>query len=135
MVDVDARRLTRLPDFVQRIPTVERSSGVTMDSNQKLDPVDPVAWEQRFQVRKSDLDMVGHVNNVRYIQWVTDTVSDHHGAERLQSLELLFRREARFGETVVCRTGSVSETQLAHRLTAEDDDRELVQARTDWALD
>ena len=61
--------------------------------------------ERRFEVRRGDLDALGHVNNTRYVEWALDAVPDEvldglHPA----GVDVEFRREALPGDVVLSRT-------------------------------
>lgn len=54
-----------------------------------------------FQVRNSDLDLNGHVNNTRYAQWILDSVSEEkHQEFLLQEYEVNFIAETKSGDTI-----------------------------------
>lgn len=35
-------------------------------------PIDPCDLETRFAVRHADLDVVGHLNSTRYVEWALE---------------------------------------------------------------
>ena len=54
-----------------------------------------------YEVRNSDLDVNGHVNNTRYAQWITDTMTDGDlAAHAIAEYEVNFLAETRVGDTV-----------------------------------
>jgi acyl-ACP thioesterase len=54
-----------------------------------------------FQVRTTDLDMNGHVNNTRFAQWVLDSLPlEAHEAHQLRSYEINFLAEARYRDRI-----------------------------------
>jgi len=56
----------------------------------------------RFEVRSSDLDVNGHVNNTRYGQWLTDSMSaDDHARYAIGEYEVNFLSETCLGDTIV----------------------------------
>ena len=66
--------------------------------------------------RYSDLDVNGHVNNVRYADIVCDALHlERMGAERfVSSLQVGYQAECRVGETVDLTTGSDGGAQYVH---------------------
>lgn len=53
------------------------------------------------QARYSDLDLNGHVNNARYLDWFCDGFgAEHHTAWALTEATIHYSREVRAGETV-----------------------------------
>jgi medium-chain acyl-[acyl-carrier-protein] hydrolase len=63
-------------------------------------------------VKYADLDVVGHVNNVKYIEWCTDSVDPellmHHG---VSGFSINFISEARLGEQVEIRCSPLQKTE------------------------
>ena len=87
----------------------------------------------QFNVRLSDIDQNNHVNNVRYIEWVSESSPYANEPDRqLASIEILFRAEARHKDIVFVR-GSAGENigEFTHGLF-RNDGTELVRAKTVW---
>jgi len=95
VVDMRARRAIRLPDFIRRLPVTEPvavSTGATPD----VPGGSPLIGEKHLQVRHTDLDVVGHANNTRYVEWALEAVPRDWSAEHeLVAFDVAFRREAR----------------------------------------
>ena len=57
-----------------------------------------------YTVRYSDLDMVGHMNNTKYIQLLLDHYSpDFHNNNEIKSMNINFKNEARYGDILELR--------------------------------
>jgi hypothetical protein len=62
-------------------------------------------------VKYADLDVVGHVNNVKYIEWCTDAVDpDLVMEEGISGFSINFISEARLGEQVEIRCSSLQKS-------------------------
>jgi len=62
----------------------------------------------KFQVRYSDLDVNGHVNNTRYAQWILDAASaDEIATLELVDYEVNFLAETRIGDEIVLERGDI----------------------------
>lgn len=73
---------------------------------EKIMPRTGLAPVAQFQVRYSDLDVNGHVNNTRYAQWILDSVSmDEISSLQLVEYEVNFLDESRVGDEVVIERG------------------------------
>jgi len=135
VVDVRARRLVRLPDFVRASPVPDRSPALDRGPS-TLEPADPAEVERRFEVRRADLDTVRHVNNTRYVEWALETVPDDvHEAWRPSAFEIAFRREGTYGDAVVARTRRLAgggEASFAHELRSAAGGHELARALSVW---
>ena len=61
-----------------------------------------------FQVRNSDLDVNGHVNNTRYAQWILDSIAlEALAAYRLDEYEVNFLAETNVGDTVAIERAEI----------------------------
>ncbi len=61
-----------------------------------------------FQVRNSDLDVNGHVNNTRYAQWITDTMTTEEYANyQIEEYEVNFLAETGLGDAVMIEASDI----------------------------
>ena len=80
----------------------------------------------------SDLDIVGHVNNVKYMEWCIDAVNRDMTGHEIKELEINFTQEALLGDDIVINGALHSASDsffLAHR---KDDEKEIFRARLAW---
>ena len=85
-----------------------RTDGVLRIEPEKIAPRTGLEAMATFQVRNSDLDVNGHVNNTRYAQWILDSVAaETHAAYRLVEYEVNFLAETNVGDTVVIEGGEI----------------------------
>jgi medium-chain acyl-[acyl-carrier-protein] hydrolase len=135
VMDLAARRLVRLPEFVRRCPVPDRPPALDRAPS-TLEPAEPAGQERRFEVRRGDLDTVRHVNNTRYVEWALETVPDDVQESCWpEAFEIAFRREAVHGDTVVARTRRLAGEAgpaFAHELRAHGTGHELARAASVW---
>ena len=136
LVNEDTRRPIRLlPEIAAAV--LPRPRALAHDFRVRLAPPDRVEHERRFHVRRSDLDVNGHVNNVTFIEWVVESVPpDRLGAARVTDLTLEFHAEALIGDEVIAQAapGSAGDgTIFRHQLRRAGDDRVLAVAQTEWS--
>lgn len=82
-------------------------------------------------VTYGDLDLNGHVNHVRCIEWILNSLpSKFHQAHALMELEINFPGEALSGQTVFVCSKEVEPLYFAHAVHV--DNTELIRARTAW---
>jgi acyl-ACP thioesterase len=63
-----------------------------------------------FQVRNSDLDVNGHVNNTRYAQWILDSMTPEElAAWRIDGYEVNFLSETGVGDTIEIARGEMEQ--------------------------
>ncbi len=78
--------------FGEKFSTEERVRKITL-------PVSENTVERKVVL--SDLDIVNHVNNVKYLEWCLDTIDpDLILKQKLKSLDMNFMKELMLGETV-----------------------------------
>lgn len=90
-----------------------------------------------FRVLRSDLDINQHVNNAVFAGWALETVPDEVAAGSLVELEISFRAEALYGETVESCCSVVESGPLPcclHQIINQQDGRELARLRTRWRV-
>ena len=98
-------------------------------------PVNETAeYELRLPVLRGDLDVNRHVNNTVYAGWALETVPEEvESSCRLAGLEIAFRAEAFYGDTIAARTARGEEEGCyLHRIENGSDGRELARLRTRW---
>jgi medium-chain acyl-[acyl-carrier-protein] hydrolase len=137
MIDLAQRRPVRFPLYV-----AERLNRLDLgDSPLRLGDLatpDTIEKQLAFTVRRTDLDLAGHVNNTSYVEWAVEAVSDGvWSACDLQRLEIQFLSECHHGQTVLsgCQTIDHDERdgyEVRHVILREDDGAETARARTVW---
>jgi len=91
--------------------------------------------ETEIPVRFSDLDLNSHVNNVSYLDWITEGLPEfillNH---RLKEIEIEYRAEAFRGDTIISQSSASKEKNgfFHHRLIRKNDMKEISFARTRW---
>lgn len=98
-------------------------------------PEDAEVREMPFRVLRGDLDINHHVNNAVYAGWALETVPDRVAAHSLAELEITYRAEAFYGESIISRC-AVEQAELPacclHQIHNRSDGRELVRLRSRW---
>lgn len=79
----------------------------------KISPSKDAQKITEFQVRNSDLDLNGHVNNTRYAQWILDSISlQKHQDHVLTEYEVNFVAETMSGDTIEIQRAPLSEQEF-----------------------
>ncbi|KZV29221.1 palmitoyl-acyl carrier protein thioesterase, chloroplastic-like [Dorcoceras hygrometricum] len=154
MMDRETRRLSKIPDEVKNEVQpfyVNRASIPPQNSDsekiQKLTHETAHIMRTGLAPRWSDMDANQHVNNVKYIGWILESVpmkilEDYN----LTSMILEYRRECRQSNVLESLTsmrprtcgddGEItnenSDLECTHLLRMEDDHAEIVRARSVW---
>jgi acyl-CoA thioester hydrolase len=104
-------------------------------------------FEMPVTVLETDIDQLGHVNNIVYLRWVQDAATAHWSSRALPAWqekflwvvlrhEVDYKKSARLGDNVRARTW-VGDSQGAKFVRYVDiirDDDILVSAKTIWVM-
>ena len=133
VINVARRRPVRLPAEVLAFDLLDRPHALK-PAKDALPSLEVPHAERLFNVRRGDLDLNNHVNNVRFIEWALEAVPDAVGDERQpRALDVQFRAESVYGDTVRSACSALGGDELLHEVTREGGDQVLARARTIWA--
>ncbi|KAM5567836.1 palmitoyl-acyl carrier protein thioesterase, chloroplastic [Rosa sericea] len=98
MMNRKTRRLSKMPEEVRAeiSPWFIKKQAITEDVLEKIVKLDNKAkyMNKDLKPKRSDLDMNQHVNNVKYVRWMLETIPDQIlEAHQLTSIILEYRRE------------------------------------------
>ncbi len=93
---------------------------------------EPSGGADAVPVTYGDLDLNGHVNNVRYIEWVLNSLTkEFHETHRIRSLELNFLAEAVYGQTVSVSSSESGPREFDHVIRSGA--QALFRAQSRWS--
>ena len=132
VINLESRRAERIPEFISALqpPNPE----LVFEAGKFRLPAQPDAPElASFVVRKADIDRNNHVNNARFTEWIVEsTPEDVSAFKRIRQLQIMYRAEGLYGDTVVVRGRPDADGGLWHGLFRRSDGLELVRARSLW---
>lgn len=133
--DIEARRPSRPPQRVYTIDPPDRPNALPHNWDDLPKP-DREDHERQFEVRYHDLDVNGHANNLRILEWALETLPpDHLKNHRCTKLSLQFKAEATLTDRVQAIAqveGNDAGIRVGHALEHADDERILALATTEW---
>ena len=112
----------------------------------------PEIYEHHHRVQPSEIDLLGHVNNLAFLHWMLAAATAHSIAqgwpfERYQQLgaawvvrshEIEYLRPVFEGQEVIVRTWVASTRRVTslrrYRIVRKTDQSLLAEAATDWAF-
>ncbi|CAK7073376.1 MAG: hypothetical protein DELT_02002 [Desulfovibrio sp.] len=142
VVSLATRKVGRVPAFIAA-KALDNAETVMPDEKRRLAEV-PAAYETGvFTARLSDIDRNRHVNNVRYTDWLLESVPvPARESLRLADMEITYRAESYAGDIISARTAPAVQfggaqaphggEAFCHSLVREADARELVRAQSLW---
>ncbi len=116
------------------LPLPEKMTPVWDHWAPKLPPASGKAIVYHHRVSWYDLDVNQHTNNVRYVEWMLDSLPDdfpeHH---RLMELQINFMAESTRGDEIAVCLTETSSTEIYFELLREDNRQSICRARTIWS--
>ncbi len=137
IIDLDRRRPVRMPEIITSLEPPRRDRAVAEASPRLATPASETE-HLPIRVEYSDLDVNGHVNNVRYVEWALDAMSAEELASHdLTELDVHYRAEAVYGDAVAVHTGPLDGEddrafECTHVIMQRPDRKELARLRTKW---
>jgi acyl-ACP thioesterase len=133
ILDIDTHRLIRPKEIIDQFKMIILDVQMF---DRHLDKIQVPGGRQlltHHSVVYSDLDIVGHVNNVKYMEWCIDTVtSGKNDQKEIRELEINFNHEALFGDRIGIY-GSVQDgCEYLFSAIREEDGKEIIAVRVNY---
>ncbi|MBN2498334.1 MAG: hypothetical protein JXR96_27335 [Deltaproteobacteria bacterium] len=129
-VDRSAGRVQRIPEELAAAYPVDRDQALPGAFRRPVRPAGELLAERCTGVRPRDIDSNGHVNNLRYLDWMIDTLPEIDSLQ-LGSLQVRYLAETPPGCRVHVRTWACGPEHFHHEIQVEDGVIAAV-ARTRW---
>ncbi|MBE6065624.1 MAG: thioesterase [Clostridium cochlearium] len=134
LIDTDKRKLKKIPEELCKAYKVEETEckAVKMSKIKKLKNINN---EKIFNVRYSDIDTNGHVNNSKYVSWIIETVPLEIVLNyTLKNLKMDYKKETVYGDKVkaLCEIENKDDIIICRHSIIDKDGNELNLAETTW---
>jgi medium-chain acyl-[acyl-carrier-protein] hydrolase len=132
--DIKRRMPVRIFDDIKEKWSCFPEESITYDINKKIEAIDSAQYKKRFFVHRYDMDSNKHVNNLRYLQWLIETIpneimNDYY----MHSIDGRFVGEAQFGHTIESLTEHENDEQkFIHTIRDLDSNQVCAAGRTVW---
>lgn len=135
--DIERRRPTQIFDEIKEKWSFCNEECINHNISKKIKAINNSNYESKFKVNRYDTDMIKHVNNIRYLQWVVESVpSEIIDNYYLFSIDGRFISEGHYGQTIVSLTkNDINETadkSFIHTIKIEGTDKICATAITIW---
>ena len=132
----DIKRRRPVPVFdeiVKRWSFIDEES-IEHNISGKIDTVQKGDYTKEFKVRRSEIDMYLHVNNIKYLQWLLDSIPDEVIENNfLHFIDGRFISEIQYGDKVVMLSEKNSkDNSFHHTIKTKDTGRICACATTRW---
>lgn len=131
VVDLDKHRPQRTETYIN-LPT-DGAERVFTEFAPKVAALEAGKNNSSVSVKTSHLDVNGHVNNVKYVEFVLDSFPiEFRKQHRLLDLKINFMNEALYGDEILIRTAEDGSGGFLHSLVRPSDGVELGRVLTYW---
>ena len=132
--DIEKRRPTPIFNDIKEKWSFFNEDSININIKKKIIPVDNADYTNQFRVNRFDTDMNKHVNNIRYLQWVIESIPEDIADNYfLHKIDGRFIAEAQFGDTVLSLTNELgTKNAFHHTIKTEGSDKVCATATTLW---
>ncbi|WP_372755346.1 acyl-[acyl-carrier-protein] thioesterase [Mariniflexile sp.] len=132
--DIEKRRPIPILNDIKEKWSFFNKESIIKDIKIKIPPVNFSDYKKQFIVNRFDTDMNKHVNNIRYLHWVIESIpEDIVDNYFLHTIDARFIAEAQYGDTVFSLTKKLStNNSFAHTIKIEGSNTVCATAKTFW---
>jgi len=132
--DIERRRPTKILDVFKETWSFDDTESLIYDISSKLQPIEIDTDAKEFKVNLYDTDTNKHVNNIRYLQWLMESVpEDILKNYYLHTINGRFIGEAQYGDIVISSIAQGdNEYTFSHAVHVKDDNKLCALAQTIW---
>ena len=132
--DIEKRRPVPIFNTIKEQWSFFNTSSIEHDIKKKINALDIADYTNHFKVNRFDTDTNKHVNNIKYLQWVIESIpEDIVDNYYLHTIDGRFIAEAQYGDTVLSQTKALSSPQaFEHTIKVEGSDKVCATATTYW---
>lgn len=132
--DIDKRRPVQIFDDIMKKWSFCNVESIDHNISKKIKAVDNADYQSKFKVNRYDTDMNKHVNNIRYLQWVIESVPEEIVDNYyLHSIDGRFIAEAHYGQTVISLTkNDTKDKSFIHSIKIEGVAKVCATAKSTW---
>jgi acyl-ACP thioesterase len=132
--DIEKRRPIPIFNEIKEKWSYFNEESISSDIKKKISAVDFADHTNHFRVNRYDTDMNRHVNNIRYLQWVIESIPEEISENYfLHKIDGRFISEAQYGDTVLSLTKkNITENSFEHTIKIEGSNKVCATAKTLW---
>jgi medium-chain acyl-[acyl-carrier-protein] hydrolase len=132
--DIKRRMSVRIFDDIKEKWSCFPEESIMYDINKKIEAIDSARYKKSFLVHRYDMDSNKHVNNLRYLQWLIETIPNEITDNfYMHSIDGRFVGEAQFGHTIESLTEHENEAhKFIHTIKDLDSNQVCSIGRTVW---
>ena len=131
--NIERRRPARILDDIKEKWSFCTEESIEHNISKKIQPIESTENTLKYKVYRFDVDSNKHVNNIRYLQWVTESIPEEVTDNYyLHSIDGRFIAEAQLGDTIKSFIKKDIESNSFIHTIKTQDDKVCATARTVW---
>ncbi len=134
--DLKKRRPIPIFDDIKNKWSSEECECLDHNITKKIEPINSAEFTQKFSVKRFDTDMNIHVNNIKYLQWMIESIpANIEENYYMHAIDGRFIGEAKYGDNIIALTNTVDNAgSFAHTIRLHSNDKVCATALTYWKL-
>ena len=130
ILDLDSHRLIRPKEIMEQFKVIVHDVRMFDEGLEKITMPCTPAPLGHHRVVYSDLDIVGHVNNVRYMEWCIDADTTAENAHiGICDFEINFNHEALMGDHIEISAYGSEGGEIFFQASRKEDGKDIITAR------
>ncbi|MEI8045790.1 MAG: acyl-ACP thioesterase domain-containing protein [Bacteroidota bacterium] len=132
--DITRRRPIQIFDSIIESWSFCSDESINHDITKKIQPIDSAIHIKEFKANRFDVDAYQHVNNIRYLQWLIESIPDYIiDNYYLHSIDGRFIAEAQYGDIILSFTErDISDNSFIHTIKTQKNNKVCATAKTLW---
>ena len=132
--DILSRKPIRIFDEIKHKWSFCSDECIRYDIKKKIETIDSGKYIKEFHINHFDVDSYLHVNNIRYLQWMMESIpAEVFDNYYLHLIDGRFISEAQYGEAVISITErDIYDNSFAHAIKTKNNNTFCATARTLW---
>jgi acyl-ACP thioesterase len=132
--DIQRKRPVQIFDAIKEKWGSCEEIGIHHDISKKIQPIASGEYAKEFRINRFDVDTNLHVNNIRYLQWMIESMpKDITDNYYLSYIDGRFTAEAHYGDTMLSYTTmNASDHSFSHTIKTQGNNKDCATAKTKW---
>ncbi len=132
--DIERRRPVPIFEDIKEKWSFCSTESIGYNVTKPIKPIIDADLELKFKINRYDTDMNKHVSNIRYLQWVLESIPEEIiDNYYLHAIDGRFISEANYGQTIISHTQfGTDEATFTHAIKIEGTDAVCATATTIW---
>ncbi len=133
LMDMVKRKISRIPQSLLELKVSEDETLLERPPS-KLTLSDAVINQEDVEVKLYDLDWNGHVNNLKFVRYILESLPVEYHSKTLVNLQFHIKAEAFLQDQISVQNATIEESKnhVSHRLTTDGGSKMIVLAQTQW---